>query len=206
MAKQLHFLDDMKQSSTPAIAGLTYIADYISQAEQDRLITSIDRQPWLHDLKRRVQHYGYKYDYKARNIDQNAYLGQLPDFLTPLCRKLVADRLFATPPDQVIVNEYEPGQGISAHIDCTPCFKDIIVSLSLGSSCVMQLSNPETGERIPVFLEERSLIILSDDARYKWLHAIPPRKSDTLDGQRIMRGRRISLTFRNVITEKSYRP
>ncbi len=39
--------------------------------------------------------------------------------------------------DQLIVNEYQPGQGISPHIDNKTLFSDIIVSLSLGSNAVM---------------------------------------------------------------------
>lgn len=187
------------ESKPKEIPGFLYKSDYISQNEHDFLIEQIDQKPWLSDLKRRVQHYGYKYDYKARNIDQTAFLGPLPDWLNQISQKLVQDKIFTTFPEQVIVNEYLPGQGISAHIDCTPCFKDIIVSLSLGSSCIMELSNPGTNEKQPIFLEERSLVVLSSDARYEWLHAIPARKSDIVGGNKIPRTRRISLTFRNII-------
>jgi hypothetical protein len=54
-----------------------------------------------------------------------------------------------------------------------------------------------------LFLEQGSLLILADDARYKWRHAIPGRKNDRVDGQVIRRGRRVSLTFRTVIVEPS---
>ena len=47
--------------------------------------------------------------------------------------------------DQLIVNDYAPGQGIPAHVDA-PLFTDTIISISLGSSCVMEFSN-ESGER-----------------------------------------------------------
>lgn len=40
-------------------------------------------------------------------------------------------------PDQLIVNEYPAGEGIEAHIDA-PLFTDTIVSISLGSSCIME--------------------------------------------------------------------
>jgi hypothetical protein len=36
-------------------------------------------------------------------------------------------------------------------------------------------------------------------ARYEWTHEIPTRRSDAIDGERLPRGRRISLTFRKVI-------
>lgn len=195
-------LFDIQEEATPNIPGLSYIPDFITRDEESALISKIDEQPWLNDLKRRVQHYGYKYDYKARTVNDDEYLGSLPDWQLPLCHELHRKQLFSSVPDQVIINEYMPGQGISAHVDCVPCFSDTIASLSLGSSAIMQFANPVTGEKKDVFLEERSLAVFADEARYEWTHCIPARKSDKVDGFKIERGRRVSLTFRKVILEE----
>lgn len=181
------------------ISGLTYISAYIDLETQSQLLAHIDASPWLTDLKRRVQHYGYRYDYKTRGLNKDSYLGPLPAWLQPICQKLHDDSIFPQAPDQVIVNEYEPGQGISAHIDCVPCFDDTIASLSLGSTCVMDFANPKTGAKKSILLEEGSLIILTGEARYEWTHAIAGKKSDIVNGMKFYRGRRASLTFRNVI-------
>lgn len=184
-------LFDIPEQTAPAITGLSYVPDFVTRHEESALIASIDAQPWLNDLKRRVQHYGYKYDYKARAMTNDAYLGPLPDLLKPVAQKLPFK------PDQVIVNEYQPGQGISAHIDCVPCFGDTIASLSLGSGATMQFT--KGNEKQEIYLEPRSLIVLSGPARYDWTHAIPVRKSDSVDGFKIERSRRVSLTFRTVL-------
>lgn len=196
---QLSLLNQEENTETLNVQGLTYIRDFISAQEQDFLLAQIDQQPWLNDLKRRVQHYGYKYDYKARPVGNDAYLGPLPDWLSSFSKKLHDNGIFPSIPDQVIVNEYRPGQGISAHIDCVPCFAGTIASLSLGSPCIMEFSNPKTGEKKSIVLEDRSLVVLSGPARYEWQHAIPARKSDIINGARTERARRVSLTFRNVI-------
>lgn len=196
---QLNLLNSEDQEPEINIPGLTYIPDFISPQQQDFLLSQIDQQSWLTDLKRRVQHYGYKYDYKARTVGNDAYLGPLPDWLSPLSKKLHDDGIFPSAPDQAIVNEYLPGQGISAHIDCVPCFADMIASLSLGSSCIMDFTNPKTSEKRSIVLEDCSLIVLSGPARYDWQHAIPARKSDIINGIKTERTRRVSLTFRNVI-------
>ena len=128
----------------PKITGLTYLPNFVTTAEADTVVAHIDDQPWRSDLKRRVQHYGYRYDYKAQAVGRDAYLGPLPDWLSPTCLKLVSEGLLATIPDQVIVNEYLPGQGISEHVDCVPCFGDRIASLSLGSPCMMNFTHPRT--------------------------------------------------------------
>jgi hypothetical protein len=40
---------------------------------------------------------------------------------------------------------------------------------------------------------------MKGEARYDWLHGIAGRKTDIFEGRSIPRGRRVSLTFRNVI-------
>jgi len=47
------------------IGALTYVPGYVSTEEQHDLLQAIDAAPWLEDLRRRVQHYGFRYDYKA---------------------------------------------------------------------------------------------------------------------------------------------
>ncbi len=175
------------------IPGLIYISNYISLEYQEKLLKLIDAQEWNLDLKRRTQHYGYKYDYTARSLDSSYYLGEIPYWIDELCSKLHGDGIFIAKPDQVIINEYIPGQGIASHIDCVPCFADTICSLSLASGCVMDLSWGDIKRCIN--LEPRSLLILKGDARYTWKHGIAARKSDN----GVKRQRRISLTFRKVI-------
>jgi alkylated DNA repair dioxygenase AlkB len=181
------------------ISGLTYLPNYISNQEESELIALIDAQPWLTDLKRRVQHYGYKYDYKARRINLSMKVGDLPDWLSNIAKRLYEEGFFKEMPDQVIINEYEPGQGIAPHIDCEPCFEDTIVSLSLASGVTMDFIHPIQNEKTAIYLEPRSIIVLKGESRYDWQHSISARKSDTYKGKNIKRSRRVSLTFRKVI-------
>ncbi len=64
---------------------------------------------------------------------------------------------------------------------------------------MMDFSKPETSEKTSKLLEPLSLLVIKNDARYKWQHAIAARKTDKIDGQIFTRQRRVSLTFRNVI-------
>lgn len=179
-------------------SGLKYLPDFVSGEEADDLEHKIDAQPWRNDLKRRVQHYGYRYDYKARQAWEEDYLGSLPLFLQILAERLSHADHFGPVPDQVIVNEYMPGQGISAHVDCRPCFGDVIASLSLLSSCVMRLENRKISQQVDLALEPGSLLVLSGEARHVWTQTIPARKSDTVNGQKHPRSRRLSATFREM--------
>lgn len=184
-------LFDIDEPVPLQINGLEYTPNFISVDDECALLAQIDKQPWFTDLKRRVQHYGYKYDYKARAVTQDSYLGPLPEWLLSIANKL------SFKPDQAIVNEYLPGQGISAHIDCQPCFGNTIASLSLGSSVMMQFA--KDGQKEELYLAPRSLIILSGQSRHQWTHAIPARKSDVVNGIKLPRDRRVSVTFRSTI-------
>ncbi len=188
-------------STIAEIPGLTYRPDYLNPDEQTRLLAFIDQQTWLTELKRRVQHYGYRYDYKTRKVDEDFYLGPLPEWLNPLAKRLHTDGFIGDAPDQAIINEYEAGQGIARHVDCIPCFGDTIISLSLGSACVMVYTEITSHAEIPILLAPGSLVVMKGKSRYDWMHGIPARKSDVLHGEVIKRGRRVSVTFRKVILQ-----
>ncbi len=42
--------------------------DFVSELKAERLLEAIDASDWRADLKRRVQHYGWRYDYRKRHI------------------------------------------------------------------------------------------------------------------------------------------
>jgi alkylated DNA repair dioxygenase AlkB len=180
---------------------LLYLRDYLTLAEQTDLWAAINASTWLGDLKRRVQHYGYKYDYKARFIDYSMKIGSLPTWVQPIAERLYKDGYMPALPDQLIINEYTAGQGIAPHVDCAPCFGDTVVSISLGGTCVMDFTSKATGEKIGICLEPCSAVVLKGDARYLWTHGIAAKKSDLIDGKKTPRQTRISLTFRTVILQ-----
>ena len=156
-------------------------------------------------MKRRVQHYGWRYDYRARKVDASMRLGPLPLELAELAERLFKENLVPQIPDQVIVNEYEANQGITPHIDVTR-FADGIATVSLLESWEMVFHAPRGKEKVPRTLERRSVAIMHGEARYRWKHEIRKRGSEpALDegGKRRKRERRISLTFRKVLSRRS---
>src|SRR3954467_6946430 len=92
----------------------------------------------------------------------------------------VSDRPF----DQMLINEYLPGQGIALHRDYSP-FDRTVVSISLLSACVMDFRELNTERHESLLLDQRTLLILPDEPRYGWQHAIPRRKNDHWQGLRI---------------------
>lgn len=186
-----------------SIPGLTLVPGYLDDAEQAALLAVVDALPWSTELRRRVQHYGHRYDYRRKTVDPDLYLGPLPGWAAELAARLHADGHAPATLDQLIVNEYEPGQGIASHVDCVPCFADTVLSLSLGSGCVMVMSRRGVEETVPLLLEPGALLVMEGEARYDWRHGIPARKTDRHDGRVHVRGRRVSLTFRTVVAPGS---
>jgi alkylated DNA repair dioxygenase AlkB len=184
------------------IKGLTYIPDFIDEEHAHDLLYIIDLKEWSNDLKRRTQHYGYKYDYTKKTVDTSMYLGKLPWWTEPITTQLVESGIISSKPDQLIVNEYNPGQGIARHTDCVPCFGPVIVSLSLNSTCMMEFEQFSSTKKGTMMLAPRSLLVLTDEARYDWMHSIPARHEDLFQDELITRTRRVSLTFRTVIIGK----
>lgn len=181
------------------IEGLTIIQDFISSEEEAELLNKINSELWLNDLKRRVQHYEFKYDYSKKKIDLSVYVGKLPVWSEAVLDRIKDIQSINFQPDQLIVNEYEPGQGISQHVDCTTCFTDIIMSLSLASGCELEFKHTKTKETKAIYIQRKTLIIMQGEARYNWMHLIRNRKTDLYNGTKLFREKRLSLTFRKVI-------
>ena len=182
-----------------SVPGLKYVPDFIDEREEKELVDVIDRADWSRELQRRVQHYGWRYDYKARQIDASMRIGLLPDWAVGLARRLVSEGLLTDPPDQVIVNEYKGDQGIAKHVD-SENFADGIATISLLESWEMVFrEKKKRGDKVTQRLDRRSAAIMTGDARYRWTHEIPKRKYEPRPAGRVERRRRISLTFRRVL-------
>lgn len=177
--------------------GLLYYAPALDRCRQAELCHFIDSLPpsaWLPDYQRRRLCFGHLYDYAARGVVE--HLGPLPEILAELAADLVAAGALSKMPDQAVVNEYLPGQGISRHVDAR-CFGDEIAAASLGSTAMMRFRR----RGVPVLdlvLRPGSLLVMSGPARSELTHEIPARLKDVVDGAPTPRGRRLSITLRRV--------
>ncbi|XP_040987345.1 alkylated DNA repair protein ALKBH8 homolog isoform X5 [Juglans microcarpa x Juglans regia] len=165
---------------------------------------------------------------ETRNVNTRRKLGELPSFVS-----LILERISSFPNlddsanivlDQLTVNEYPTGVGLSPHVDTHSAFEGFIFSLSLAGPCIMEfrqyaecawlpnhtsspsmkMQSPEDDKsflRRAIYLPPRSMLLLSGEARYAWHHYIPHHKIDLVKDSVIRRGsRRVSFTFRKVRT------
>lgn len=186
----------------PTIPGLVYIGEFLDAAECDTLLATIDQQPWDCSLKRRVQQYGYRYNYSTSRLDAADRIGSLPEWMLRVTAKVAPLFSGGETIEQVIVNEYLPGQGIASHIDRLDCFGETVAILSLGSLVVMEFTRANSAQSLSMPLEPASLMVLQGESRSVWKHGIANRKSDRVKGVTVRRGRRVSLTFRSVVASR----
>ena len=186
----------MPQPDSIFDAGAAIVPDFIAPAEEERILLRISEAPWSAELRRRVQHYGYSYDYRG-----SAPPGPAPEFprWVRVMAERMADRFGGALPEQCIVNEYRPGQGIGMHADHAQ-FGPVVASLSLAAAWPMRFrprhvrpyaSGALAGDET-VTLPRRSLLVLAGAARRDWMHGIDAAASaaETVP--------RLSATFRTL--------
>ncbi len=113
-------LGDIPSTSTTDhvhVPGLDICEDVLSIDEERTLMKAIDDAHWMkphhaHGMARRVQHYGYAFNYETKTVDPNKFIGSLPTWITPLIPRLKERKVVTSEPDQLTINEYTPGQGI----------------------------------------------------------------------------------------------
>ena len=179
------------------IPGLALLKDFVTEEEEKALMDLVDGTPWERLARRRVQHYGRKFSYVTRTVDSNSDAMDIPVEMVK-----VMDGIRALPEvgelDQITVNEYAPGVGLSPHVDTHSAFGDTIASLSLCGGAAMIFR--KDGEQRGLYLPPRSLLLMQKESRWAWEHYIPHRKSDMVEhGEIVPRtDRRVSLTFRSI--------
>lgn len=177
------------------IPGLRYEADFLSRKEETDLLGQVASGTWSDGFGRRVQEFGFPYDYSRRTVDHS--FSELPTWLCALADRLKRSRLLNFEPNQAIVSEYLPGQGIAAHCDAR-CFGETIILVSLDSAVTMRFVRNADELTHQLYLRPRSVLVLAGESRSDWKHEIPRRKSDIVNGRKTPRGRRVSVTFRQV--------
>jgi alkylated DNA repair dioxygenase AlkB len=189
--KQEELFHGISELQSPNVPGFLLQPGYITLEEETELLDKVDAHEWDTDWKRRVQRYGALYG----TAKEPEVAAPLPEWLDALAMKVAKDADFDRYPENCVINEYQPGQGIAPHKDY-PSFGRTVACVSLGSGVVLDFHTEDRETKRSIFIPARSLWIISGDARTNWLHGIAPRLFDTVHGEKRKRERRVSITFR----------
>ena len=169
-----------------------------AKAYFDKLMANIE---WKNDqaviygklitTKRKVAWYAdrpFSYTYSGTTRQALPWTGDLLEL-----KSLVEERTGLSF-NSCLLNLYHDGdEGMAWHRDDE---KELIkhagiASLSLGAERKFMFKHAETKDRVDIFLENGSLLVMKDETQEHWLHSVPKSKK--------VKSPRISLTFRTML-------
>ncbi|OJD15274.1 hypothetical protein AJ78_04459 [Emergomyces pasteurianus Ep9510] len=185
-------LEEARITTIPETA--YYIPMFITQDEEEQLlhkITSVPIPRWTQLSRRRLQTWP-----SALSKSNTLLASPLPQWLiSPIISRYKELGIFRDSPhkapNHVLINEYQPGQGIMPHEDGA-AYYPVVATVSLGAPIVLEmkektsngkrdaLEHPEraTASQFKILQERRSLLITTGKLYTDFLHGIEERKTD----------------------------
>lgn len=141
--------------------------------------------------KRKVAWYGDQgYEYTYSNVNRYA----LPWAVELLELRQRVQQLTGEHFNSCLLNLYHTGEeGMAWHSDDETDLKQngAIASLSFGAERRFAFKHKQSKEKVELYLEHGSLLVMKDTTQSHWLHRLPPTKKVTTA--------RINLTFRTIV-------
>jgi hypothetical protein len=197
------FPSDPSVNLLPGEGIVNYYGKLMSTSESTAMAQALlDRIEWRNDeaviygkhiiTKRKVAWYGEEaFSYTYSNTTKTA----LPWTPELLFLKNLAEKHSGETYNSCLLNRYHDGsEGMAWHSDGE---KDLrkngaIASLSFGAERKFCFKHKKSGEKIDVFLEAGSLLVMKGETQTHWLHRLPPTTK--------VHQPRINLTFRTIVT------
>ena len=141
--------------------------------------------------KRKVAWYGDQgYEYTYSNVNRYA----LPWTVELLELRQRVEQLTGERFNSCLLNLYHTGEeGMAWHSDDETDLKKngVIASLSFGAERKFAFKHKQSKEKVELYLEHGSLLVMKDTTQSHWLHRLPPTY--------ILTTARINLTFRTIV-------
>ncbi|KAG9444568.1 hypothetical protein H6P81_015908 [Aristolochia fimbriata] len=200
------------------INGLWLCRNFLSPERQRSLLSAIESEGWFTEAS---------HNQAMRFGDLPIWAIELSGFIRKAVLEFIGDCNMEERPltpsilwreplfNQLIVNVYQPGEGICGHIDLLR-FDDGIAIVSLESACVMHFTQVDGGgdcvdenvqklkedrpiQKVPVLLSPGTLVLMSGEARYNWKHEINRKQGfQVWDGVELEQEKRTSVTLRKL--------
>jgi alkylated DNA repair dioxygenase AlkB len=164
--------------------GLSYTDDFISEEEEQQLCAAISKLQ-LHtfifrgfEAKRKVESFGYDYNFNDRSISPGKAIPAEFDFL--INKTAAYLNIESKDFQELLVIEYPVGSVMNWHRDAPPF--ELIAGISLLSDCTLKFrpyekSKQGKGTLISLPVKRRSLYVMKDEIRNDWEHSVPKMKS-----------------------------
>ena len=193
---------DPKQNHLPYDGTVQYYGKVVQTAAADHYFDQLMQTiAWENDqalifgklltTKRKVAWYGdRRFEYTYSNMNKYA----LPWTQELLELKQLAENLTGETFNSCLLNLYHSGEeGMAWHSDGeTDLKKDgAIASFSFGAERKFAFKHKQSKEKVELYLEHGSLLLMKDTTQTYWLHRLPPTKKVSMA--------RVNLTFRTIV-------
>ncbi|NIE98265.1 alpha-ketoglutarate-dependent dioxygenase AlkB [Acinetobacter sp. Tr-809] len=193
---------DPKQNHLPYDGTVQYYGKVVPTASTDHYFDQLMQTiAWENDqalifgklltTKRKVAWYGdRRFEYTYSNMNKYA----LPWTQELLELKQLAENLTGETFNSCLLNLYHNGEeGMAWHSDGeTDLKKDgAIASFSFGAERKFAFKHKQSKEKVELYLEHGSLLVMKDTTQTYWLHRLPPTKKVSTA--------RVNLTFRTIV-------
>ncbi|WP_332606338.1 alpha-ketoglutarate-dependent dioxygenase AlkB family protein [Acinetobacter sp. ESBL14] len=193
---------DPKQNHLPYDGTVQYYGKVVQTAAADYYFDQLMQTiAWENDqalifgklltTKRKVAWYGdRRFEYTYSNMNKYA----LPWTKELLELKQLAENLTGDTFNSCLLNLYHSGEeGMAWHSDAeTDLKKDgAIASFSFGAERKFAFKHKQSKEKVELYLEHGSLLVMKDTTQTYWLHRLPPTKKVSTA--------RVNLTFRTIV-------
>ena len=174
----------------------------------ESLLTASAEDPefdWSEKGQRRLIHHNHAYDPELKWV--TAVDRHPPNFVAAMSLRAHESAVTHTqcslpPANMWSLAEYEPGSGVKSHVDVA-ALDSYLLSGSFGSGAEIVFEPspfPNTGPpkgKKRIFLQRRSLSLLTGDSRSRWKHLIPARDFDLVEKKKLPAKKRLSLLIRS---------
>lgn len=193
---------DKNKNYLPYEGTVNYYGKLLTQEKSDYYLNNLlETIAWRQDeaiifgkkilTKRKVAWYGEKpFQYTYSNTTKLALLWTKELIALKSLIEKETNETF----NSCLLNLYHTGEeGMAWHSDGEKDLKrnGAIASLSLGAERKFAFKHKQTHEKIDLFLEHGSLLVMKDTTQTHWLHRLPPTKKNMEP--------RVNLTFRTII-------
>lgn len=174
------------------VDGLHVQHRFLGEAATAALLADLTKYPFLPYPGKTCQEFGWNTSFYI----EHPTLPYLPPSLQRVGGQLFELGLLPRIPNYVLVNRYEPGQGIHPHVD-DPWYDDGIAVLSIGESALMGFAANASFCGMTAFYDG-TLMAMQREARYRWTHTMFP--DDGRYGESVLKRSRtrVAVTFRHV--------
>lgn len=194
--------NDKVQNLLPYDGTVNYYGKLLKTDEADFYLTRLlEMIEWRHDeavifgkrimTKRKVAWYGeqpFAYTYSNTTKYALPWTRELQDL------KIWVENETGETFNSCLLNLYHSGEeGMAWHSDAEKDLKKngAIASLSLGAERKFAFRHKQTKEKVELFLEHGSLLVMKGTTQTNWLHRLPPTRKTTKS--------RVNLTFRTIV-------